>query len=57
MAAGDIALLERLQQAGPTRAVNITADRAALKARRIAESMVAEEGGAAALRPGYLKPS
>jgi vanillate O-demethylase monooxygenase subunit len=53
MADEDVALLERLQQAGPTRAVNITADRAALRARRIAEAMVAEQAGRAAVRPGY----
>ena len=35
--------------ASPTREVNITADRAAARARRIAEAMIAEEAGRAAV--------
>ena len=53
MATADIELLERMQQSGPTRAINVKADRAAVRARRIAETMVAEESGPGAVRPGY----
>ena len=37
------------------RDVNVTADRAAVKARRVVQAMVAEEAGRARLRPQFAQ--
>jgi vanillate O-demethylase monooxygenase subunit len=52
----DIAVLELVQRqlaadGGSRRAVNVKADRAALRARRVAQAMVSEEAGRRVLRP------
>ena len=52
----DAAVIETVQRAlgdelEPRRDINVKADRAALRARRVAGSMVADEAGRAALRP------
>jgi vanillate O-demethylase monooxygenase subunit len=56
MAARDAAVLETVQRRlgediEPRRDINVTADRAAVRARRVAQAMVAEEAGRATLRP------
>jgi vanillate O-demethylase monooxygenase subunit len=52
----DVAVLELVQRqltegGGPRREVNVKADRAALRARRVAQAMVAEEAGRRVPRP------
>jgi vanillate O-demethylase monooxygenase subunit len=56
MARRDIAAVEAVQRSredglAPHRDVNVRADRAALRARRVAETMVADESGPSLLRP------
>jgi phenylpropionate dioxygenase-like ring-hydroxylating dioxygenase large terminal subunit len=61
MALEDKALLEVVQAQRAldsglaTRDVNVTADRAAVKARRVAQAMVAEEAGRAPVRPQFAR--
>jgi phenylpropionate dioxygenase-like ring-hydroxylating dioxygenase large terminal subunit len=56
MAARDATVLETVQrrlgeEIGPRRDINVKADRAAVRARRVAQAMVAEEAGRIAPRP------
>jgi vanillate O-demethylase monooxygenase subunit len=59
VAAQDVAVLETIQAREGyeswARGVRVTADGAALKARRIVAAMLAEEAGRSALRPGYSR--
>ena len=61
VAVEDKAVLERVQaqrDAEPRlemRDANVTADRAAVKARRVVQAMVAEEAGRAPVRPQFAQ--
>jgi vanillate O-demethylase monooxygenase subunit len=59
MAARDVAVLETVQrrlgdEVEPRRDINVKADRAAVRARRVAQGMVEEEAGRIATRPALI---
>jgi vanillate O-demethylase monooxygenase subunit len=60
VAVQDKVVLERVQAQRDSdpltaRDVNVTADRAAVKARRVVQAMVAEEAGRAPVRPQFAQ--